>query len=238
MANTFQKELKQDNKVLVQDSDKTEQEREKAAITIQRSFQKFQRAKNECHPDARDAEDFEPDPEIFNVGLKNYWCNVNHIAIVVSDIGISLSFYVNVIGMVQIIRPDFDRHGAWLTFGNLDLHLIKGKPAVHKDVDLIVGHIAVVVPLPKMEELRVRLQQLKYPSRRNVSVPNPAEGKSTGKVSQAFVRDPDGYYIEFCACEGLDDFLKQRMEDNKQAMATITSVMATRKLGDKLVCKT
>ena len=39
--------------------------------------------------------------------------NVNHIAIVVSDVGISLSFYINVIGMKQINRPDFDRHGAW-----------------------------------------------------------------------------------------------------------------------------
>ena len=42
--------------------------------------------------------------------------------------------------------PDFhDRHGAWLTFGNVDLHLIKGRPAVHADDDLIVSHIAIVV---------------------------------------------------------------------------------------------
>ena len=47
-----------------------------------------------------------------------------------------------------------------------------------------------------MEELRVRLNQLGMTSRRNVSVPNPADQtKSSGKVSQAFVRDPDGYYI-------------------------------------------
>ena len=47
-----------------------------------------------------------------------------------------------------------------------------------------------------MEELRVRLNQLGTTSRRNVSVPNPADQtKSSGKVSQAFVRDPDGYYI-------------------------------------------
>jgi hypothetical protein len=37
------------------------------------------------------------------------------------------------------------RHGAWLTFGNVDLHLIKGRPAVHSDQDLIVSHIALVV---------------------------------------------------------------------------------------------
>ena len=46
--------------------------------------------------------------------------------------------------------PDFlDRHGAWLTFGNVDLHLIKGRPAVHADDDLIVSHIAIVVSVNK-----------------------------------------------------------------------------------------
>ena len=25
---------------------------------------------------------------------------------------------------------------------------------------------------------------------------------------QAFVRDPDGYYIEFCNCEGLEEVLR------------------------------
>ena len=35
---------------------------------------------------------------------------VNHIAIVVSDIGRSLHFYTDIIGMEQVNRPDFDRH--------------------------------------------------------------------------------------------------------------------------------
>jgi catechol 2,3-dioxygenase-like lactoylglutathione lyase family enzyme len=34
---------------------------------------------------------------------------VNHIAVVVSDVGRSLEFYSDVIGMEQIQRPDFDR---------------------------------------------------------------------------------------------------------------------------------
>ena len=28
---------------------------------------------------------------------------------------------------------------------------------------------------------------------------------------QAFVRDPDGYYIEFCSCESLENYLKDKM---------------------------
>ena len=82
---------------------------------------------------------------------------------------------------------------------------MQGKPAVHGDHDLIVSHIALTVDAAKMEEVRVRLKQFGVPSRRNVSVPNP---KATdGKVSQAFVRDPDGYYIEICACGGLEKYL-------------------------------
>ena len=34
---------------------------------------------------------------------------VGHIAIVVSDVGASLSFYTDVVGMKQIMRPNFDR---------------------------------------------------------------------------------------------------------------------------------
>jgi len=226
-------------------------ELEAAAKTIQARFRRNQEAairknpeENESenlgmkHEDSKEEEDFDPDPEIFQVGLRNYWSTVNHIALVVSDIGKSLGFYAGTIGMTQVIRPDFDRHGAWLTFGNVDLHLIKGRPAVHADDDLIVSHIAIVVEAERMEELRVRLNQLGTTSRRNVSVPNPADQtKSSGKVSQAFVRDPDGYYIEFCACEGLENYLKDRMKKNSQEMSTLSSVIATNKFGKKMIGK-
>jgi hypothetical protein len=78
----------------------------------------------------------------------------------------------------------FSRHGAWLTFGNIDLHLIKGRPAVHPDDDLIVSHIAITVS--DMAELRVMFQKLDVASRKNVSVPNPADS-DTGAVDQVFL---------------------------------------------------
>ena len=65
------------------------------------------------------------------------------------------------------------RHGAWLTMNNVDLHLIKGRPAVHVDDDLIVSHIALTVTNDKMKELRERLESMDVKSRKNVSVPNP-----------------------------------------------------------------
>jgi hypothetical protein len=40
-------------------------------------------------------------------------------------------------------RPNFDRHGAWFSLGNVELHLIKGMPRVADGDDLIVSHIAL-----------------------------------------------------------------------------------------------
>ena len=74
------------------------------------------------------------------------------------------------------------RHGAWLSMGNVDLHLIKGRPAVHEDDDLIVGHIAVTVDNDRIEELQKRLQEMGIQYRTNVSVPNPVIGQPTKQV--------------------------------------------------------
>jgi len=157
------------------------------------------------------------------LGVSKLWCSVNHLALVVSDVGRSLSFYSDVVGMKQVMRPDFDRHGAWLSMGNLDLHLIKGRPAVHLDDDLIVSHIAITIS--DMDELRKRLKEMNVKSRKNISVPNP-DDKETGRVEQAFVRDPDGYYIEFCNCDNLEKYLHAKMaEEQVHKMQTIVRLV-------------
>ncbi len=61
-----------------------------------------------------------------------------------------------------------------------------------------------------MGAVRRRLRQLGVAFRTNVSVPDPtaaAAGKSEEIVDQAFVRDPDGYYIEFCNCSVVGGFV-------------------------------
>jgi len=152
-----------------------------------------------------------------HVGVSDLWNSVNHIAIVVSDVGRSCAFYGGTLGMQQVMRPDFDRHGAWFTLGNIDLHLIKGRPAVHPDADLIVGHIALNIGKEEdMERLIARLKTLRVAYRENVSVPNP--DSNIGRVKQAFVRDPDGYYLEFCSCDGLHEYLDSRMEAQSRTL--------------------
>merc|ERR1712142_894907 len=131
--------------------------------------------------------------------------------------------------MKQVLRPDFYRHGAWLTFGNVDLHLIKGRPAVHPDDHLLVSHIAINVDDDKMDELQIRLLQLKTQFRSGITVPDPSMGTDT-VVTQLFVRDPDGYYIEFCTCAGLREHLNSRMSEifRSELGLTITAILKIR----------
>lgn len=146
-------------------------------------------------------------------GLGQYIYKANHIAIIVRDVARSARFYSNVMGFQQIRRPNFDKHGAWFTMGNLELHLIKGVPVVHSGDDLIVGHISIetydIAQVPKM------LKKLGIPYRQNVSVPKGEDGGDKGTndsnendmiVRQYFFRDPDGYYIEVCNCDVLTKY--------------------------------
>ncbi len=87
--------------------------------------------------------------------------------------------YFDLLKKINIIT----RHGAWLSMGNLDLHLIKGRPAVHSDDDLIVSHIAITVT--DMKELTDKLKALNVKWRKNISVPNPSDD-NTGIVNQVW----------------------------------------------------
>ena len=83
------------------------------------------------------------------------------------------------------------RNSAWLSMGNIDLHLVKGNPAVHLDDDLIVGHIAIPVPPHQMNQLRQRLTNHQIQFRKNISVPNPSQDGGKGDVPVEQV----GYYL-------------------------------------------
>jgi len=146
-------------------------------------------------------------------GLGEVIRKTNHIAIIVSDVGRSAEFYSKVIGLQQIRRPNFDRHGAWFTTGNIEMHLIKGEPLVHTGKDLIVNHISIeVTDISRVPEI---LTASGVPFRQNVSVPKgkmesgPGTNSSNSSakiVRQYFLRDPDGYYVEICDCDVLTKY--------------------------------
>jgi catechol 2,3-dioxygenase-like lactoylglutathione lyase family enzyme len=162
-------------------------------------------------------------PDVDRRGIGDAIQRINHIAIIVADVGRSLAFYTEVMGFQQIRRPNFDRHGAWLTVGNTELHLIKGQPCVHDGEDLIVSHIALDTERPL--EVLEKLVEMNIPFRQNVSVPDPLKSgnnreedfsSASGKVIQFFVRDPDGYYLEICNCDILTKFCLMKQEKINQ----------------------
>ena len=143
-------------------------------------------------------------------GLGDLIKRVNHYAIAVSDVKASLHFYKDIIGLQTIRRPNFDRHGAWLTMGNIELHLVKGIPAVHKGDNLIVSHISLETY--NVKEALLRLKKMGIPYAQNISVPT---GDESGIITQYFIRDPDGYYVEICNCEILTNFCLSEDENEK-----------------------
>ncbi len=66
--------------------------------------------------------------EVFNFIQVNIFCEVSEFCFY--DIQLVLS--ADILGLQQIRRPNFDRHGAWLTMGNVELHLIKGVPTIYE----------------------------------------------------------------------------------------------------------
>ena len=157
-------------------------------------------------------------PEIPRRGMGDLIQSVSHIAIIVSDVGRSLAFYTEIIGFQQIQRPSFDRHGAWLTMGNVKLHLIKGVPNAPSGRDLIVSHIALDTNEPhkvleKLLEYEVPLQNIPSDPQKGENLVE-AFKNSDGKI---IVRDPDGYYLELCNCDVLTAFclFKENAKEQK-----------------------
>ena len=159
-------------------------------------------------------------PEIPRRGMGDLIRSVSHIAIVVSDVGRSLAFYTEIIGFQQIQRPNFDEHGAWLTMGNVKLHLIKGVPNAPSGRDLI-PQIALDTNEP--QKVLEKLLEYEVPFRQNISVPDPQKARENlveafeNNEGKIIVRDPDGYYLELCNCDILTAFclFKENAKEKK-----------------------
>lgn len=97
--------------------------------------------------------------------------------------------------------------------GNIELHLIQGNPLVPLESHLLVGHISLETY--DIKEVLKRLQELEIPFVTNISL---ATNKETcAVITQFFMKDPDGYYIELCNCQcSCVDVLADLCVDNTQ----------------------
>jgi len=112
---------------------------------------------------------------------------LNHVAIVVSDVEKSCEFYGRVLSLEQIPRPAFDFPGAWFRLGAAqELHIIGGRtwpPAASRQRD---NHFALRVE--DLEAWHHHLRPLGVIVRGPVKRPDGA--------TQIFIGDPDGHLVE------------------------------------------
>lgn len=115
--------------------------------------------------------------------------SVDHISFAVRDLDASLHFYRDVLGLEIIARPDFGFPGAWLGAGNSQVHLIRvpegadiGAPP--EALSPLACHQAFAV-----EDYEKTLDHLKENGLEVI--------ETSPKQGQLWVKDPDGYIIEF-----------------------------------------
>lgn len=119
--------------------------------------------------------------------LANTILGLHHISVLVSDTAQSLHFYVDVLGLQPMERPDLGFPGAWLALGAQQLHLME-----LPNPDPVLGraehagrdrHFAVQVAALEPFELRLQAAGVVFTRSRS------------GRAS-IFCRDPDGNGVE------------------------------------------
>ncbi|MCS7470197.1 VOC family protein [Stieleria sp. ICT_E10.1] len=116
---------------------------------------------------------------------------LNHVALHVADVPVSVAFYRDVLCLPAMDRPAFDFPGAWFRLGvDQELHLIgdRDQPvhSSHRGT-----HLALIVDdLDDWEKHLDAHQATRLPRRIR---PDGAQ--------QTFVQDPDGHWIELCVPE-------------------------------------
>jgi glyoxylase I family protein len=108
---------------------------------------------------------------------------IHHVSINVRDVAEAERFYVDVLGLEVLPRPDLGFPGLWLRAGAQEVHLLgidSGRPLAEQHFAFGVADLAA---------LRADL------ARQGVAVSEPAAIE--GVCLQAFTRDPSGNLLEF-----------------------------------------
>jgi lactoylglutathione lyase len=112
---------------------------------------------------------------------------LNHVALLVSDVKRSCDFYERVLRLQAIPRPAFDFPGAWFRLGaGQELHLIGGSGAAPVPGAPRGNHFAL-----RVADLDAWHQHLKP---LDIMVRGPVQ-RPDGAL-QIFLRDPDGHIVE------------------------------------------
>jgi catechol 2,3-dioxygenase-like lactoylglutathione lyase family enzyme len=127
---------------------------------------------------------------------------LDHAALIIADPERSRAFYVGVLGLTEVARPEtFEFPGLWLQIGDQQLHLIgeatNGRARQVYSADEMSGgftsHFAIEVD--DLESTIAALQQ------RGGSLAGGPRPRGDG-VMQAYIADPDGHVVELMQLGG------------------------------------
>lgn len=126
---------------------------------------------------------------------------LDHVTVVVRDLEASRAFYVDVLGMTEVPRPEFSFGGSWFQSGSTQIHLIlahegsgpAGNQVAEEHRGARTHHFAFLVE--DANASAARLQELGVPI-----VAGPKE-RPDGAI-QVFVCDPDGHVVELTSLGG------------------------------------
>lgn len=113
-----------------------------------------------------------------------------HVAIVVDDLDAARRFYVEVLGLPELRRPDFGVPGLWLRSGALQLHLLENATMPVPGPGF--PHFALAIDSREWDATidALRIADVSFLS-------EPSERDDFGvPVRAAFIRDPAGNVIE------------------------------------------
>jgi catechol 2,3-dioxygenase-like lactoylglutathione lyase family enzyme len=118
---------------------------------------------------------------------------VHHVSVNVDDVEKTGRFYLDVLGLEQLPRPDFGFPGMWLRAGAQEIHLMQVESHSAPEGQ----HFAF-----RVYDIAATIEELEA---RGVQVSKPVQLPGAGR--QAFLRDPSGNLIELNQPAALADSL-------------------------------
>ena len=124
----------------------------------------------------------------------------DHIALIVADVERSRQFYMQVLGMQEVPRPqNFDFPGAWMQMNNFQVHLI-GEDVEGRSKQVNPGYVAGELAIGHATHVAFEVDDLEEAMRhldtQGVEIVGGPRPRGDG-VQQLYILDPDGYVVEF-----------------------------------------
>jgi len=117
--------------------------------------------------------------------------DLHHVALRTRDLQASERFYIDVLGMTKVDRPEFDFPGAWLQMGQTMFHLMAGYAAKGPNGESYEGSAAVdhlALKAHDFDAMRENFDRHAVVYRQN--------DLRDFDIWQLFTNDPDGVVIE------------------------------------------